>query len=109
MGEMTTTIPWLSLSIFVPIIAGILVLIFGRDDRAGYTRKMALVGAIVSFLVTLPIYFGFDSSTANMQFVENISWIAAFNASYHLGVDGISIWVVLLTAFITIIVVLAGW
>ncbi|MFA5704305.1 MAG: NADH-quinone oxidoreductase subunit M, partial [Advenella sp.] len=68
-----------------------------------------LVGAIVSFLVTLPIYFGFDSSTANMQFVENISWIAAFNASYHLGVDGISIWFVLLTAFITIIVVLAGW
>lgn len=109
MGEMTTTIPWLSLSIFVPIVAGILVLIFGRDDRAGYTRKMALVGAIVSFLVTLPIYFGFDSSTANMQFVENISWIAAFNASYHLGVDGISIWFVLLTAFITIIVVLAGW
>lgn len=109
MGEMTTTIPWLSLSIFVPIVAGILVLIFGRDDRADYTRKMALVGAIVSFLVTLPIYFGFDSSTANMQFVENISWIAAFNASYHLGVDGISIWFVLLTAFITIIVVLAGW
>ncbi|NEN75643.1 NADH-quinone oxidoreductase subunit M [Pelistega sp. NLN82] len=106
---MTSTIPWLSLSIFVPIIAGILVLIFGRDDRAEYTRKMALIGAVVSFLVTLPIIAGFDATTANMQFVEQLAWIDAFNVTYHLGVDGISVWFVILTAFITVIVVLAGW
>lgn len=106
---MTSTLPWLSLSIIVPIISGILVLIFGRDERADYTRKMSLVGAIVSFLVTLPILTGFDSTTAEMQFVENVPWIDAFNVAYHLGVDGISVWFVLLTAFITVIVVIAGW
>ncbi|NLA50840.1 MAG: NADH-quinone oxidoreductase subunit M [Alcaligenaceae bacterium] len=104
-----TTFPWLSLSIFVPIIAGIFVLVFGHDDRAEYTKKMALIGAIVSFLVTLPLIFGFDSTTADMQFVESVLWISAFEAHYHLGVDGISVWFVLLTAFITIMVVLAGW
>lgn len=106
---MISNIPWLSLSIFVPIIAGILVLVFGRDERADYTRKLALIGAIVSFLVTLPVIAGFDSSLASMQFVEQASWIEAFNVSYHLGVDGISIWFVVLTAFITVIVVVAGW
>ena len=106
---MISTIPWLSLSIFVPIIAGILVLIFGRDERADYTRKLALIGAIVSFLVTLPVIAGFDSTVASMQFVEQASWIDAFNVKYHLGVDGISIWFVVLTAFITVIVVVAGW
>lgn len=106
---MISTIPWLSLSIFVPIIAGVLVLIFGRDERADYTRQLALVGAIVSFLVTLPVIAGFDSSLGSMQFVEQASWIEAFNASYHLGVDGISIWFVILTAFITVVVVVAGW
>ncbi len=106
---MTSNLPWLSLSIFVPIIAGILVLIFGRDERAEYTRKMALMGAIVSFLVTLPIIAGFDSTTAEMQFVEKAAWIDAFNVAYHLGVDGISVWFVILTAFVTVIVVVAGW
>ncbi len=104
-----TTFPWLSLSIFVPILAGILVLVFGRDEKAEFTRKLSLLGAIVSFLVTIPLYVYFDPHTANMQFVENVSWIDAFNANYHLGVDGISVWFILLTAFITIIVILAGW
>ena len=104
-----TTFPWLSLSIFVPIVAGIFVLVFGHDDRAEYTKKMALIGAIVSFLVTLPLLFGFDSTTAEMQFVESVRWISAFSAHYHLGIDGISVWLVLLTAFITIMVVIAGW
>ena len=104
-----TTFPWLSLSIFVPIVAGIFVLVFGHDDRAEYTKKMALIGAIVSFLVTLPLLFGFDSTTAEMQFVESVRWISAFSAHYHLGIDGISVWLVLFTAFITIMVVIAGW
>ncbi|WP_025373166.1 NADH-quinone oxidoreductase subunit M [Advenella mimigardefordensis] len=106
---MTSTLPWLSLAIFVPIVAGILVLIMGSDERADFTRKLALFGSVISFLVTLPVYFGFDGSTAQMQFVEKTPWIEAFSATYHLGVDGISMWLVLLTAFITVIVVLAGW
>lgn len=109
MGEMTSTLPWLSLAIFVPIVAGILVLIMGSDERADFTRKLALFGSVIGFLVTLPVYFGFDGSTAQMQFVEKTPWIDAFSANYHLGVDGISMWLVLLTSFMTVIVVLAGW
>ncbi|CAM4127077.1 NADH-quinone oxidoreductase subunit M [Bordetella tumulicola] len=105
----TNTFPWLTLAIFVPIVFGLLVLAVGRDDRLGLTRGLSLVGAIAGFLVTIPLYTGFDSSTAAMQFVEKASWIEAFNVNYHLGIDGISLWFVLLTAFITIIVVLAGW
>ncbi|WP_447918348.1 NADH-quinone oxidoreductase subunit M [Achromobacter aegrifaciens] len=105
----SNTFPWLTLAIFVPIVFGLLVLAVGRDDRPGLTRGLSLVGAIAGFLVTIPLYIGFDSSTAAMQFVEKASWIEAFNVNYHLGIDGISMWFVLLTAFITIIVVLAGW
>ena len=101
--------PWLTLAIFVPIVFGLLVLALGGDNKPGFTRQLSLVGAVVSFLVTIPIYTGFDSSTAAMQFVEKASWISAFHVNYSLGVDGISLWFVLLTAFITIIVVLAGW
>ncbi len=105
----SNTFPWLTLAIFVPIVFGLLVLAVGRDDRPGLTRGLSLVGAFAGFIVTIPLYTGFDSSTAAMQFVEKASWIEAFNVNYHLGIDGISLWFVLLTAFITIIVVLAGW
>ncbi|KGD95909.1 NADH:ubiquinone oxidoreductase subunit M [Achromobacter sp. RTa] len=105
----SNTFPWLTLAIFVPIVFGLLVLAVGRDDRPGLTRGLSLIGAIAGFLVTIPLYTGFDSTTAAMQFVEKASWIEAFNVNYHLGIDGISMWFVLLTAFITIIVVLAGW
>ncbi|VFR19954.1 NADH-ubiquinone oxidoreductase chain M [plant metagenome] len=105
----SSTFPWLTLAIFVPIAFGLLVLALGRDDRPGFTRWLSLAGAVAGFLVTLPLYTGFDASTANMQFVEKASWIETFSVFYHLGVDGISLWFVLLTAFITIIVVVAGW
>jgi NADH-quinone oxidoreductase subunit M len=72
-------------------------------------RWLALVGSIVSFLITLPLYSGFQLGTSAMQFVEKASWIERFNVHYHLGVDGISLWLVLLTAFINVIVVIAGW
>ena len=100
---------WLTLSIFVPIVFGLIVLAFGSDERPGMTRVLALIGAIVSFLVTIPLYVGFNATTADMQFVEKSIWIPAFSVFYHLGIDGISLWFVLLTAFITIIVVMAGW
>ncbi len=104
-----TSFPWLSLAIFTPIVFGILVLAVGRDSNPTVARVLALIGAIAGFLVTLPLYTGFDASTAQMQFVEKAAWIAEYGVSYYLGVDGISLWFVLLTAFITIIVVLAGW
>ena len=99
----------LSLSIWLPILCGSLLLALGRDNNAGAVRWMALVASIASFLVTLPLISGFDTSTAAMQFVENASWIERFNIHYHLGVDGISMWFVPLTAFISIIVVIAAW
>jgi NADH-quinone oxidoreductase subunit M len=105
----SNTFPWLTLAIFVPIVFGLLVLAVGRDDRPGLTRGLSLAGAVAGFLVTIPLYTGFDNTTAAMQFVEKASWIDAFNVNYHLGIDGISLWFVLLTAFITVIVVLAGW
>jgi len=99
----------LSLAIFLPIVCGALLLALGRDEQAATVRWMALVGAVLSFLVTLPLITGFDTSTAAMQFVENLAWIERFNIRYHLGVDGISMWFVPLTAFITIIVVISAW
>ncbi len=99
----------LSLAIWIPIAFGTLLLAIGRDQNAAMVRMIALVGAVVSFLVTLPLITGFDNGTAALQFVEKQAWIERFNVFYHLGVDGLSVWFVLLTAFITVIVVIAGW
>ncbi len=99
----------LSLSIWLPIAIGGLLLALGRDHNPGMARVLALIGAVLSFVVTIPLITGFDMSTPSWQFQENLSWIERLNVRYHLGVDGISVWFVLLTAFITIIVVLAGW
>ena len=99
----------LSLAIWLPIASGVLLLALGRDEHAKAVRWMALVAALASFLVTLPLISGFDASTAAMQFNESAAWIERFNVHYRLGVDGISVWFVLLTAFITLVVVIAGW
>jgi NADH-quinone oxidoreductase subunit M len=100
---------YLSLSIWLPIAFGTLLLALGRDEHAGQARWIALVGAILSFLVTLPLIGQFDTGSAAMQFQESLAWIDRFHIRYHLGVDGISVWFVLLTAFITIIVVISAW
>ncbi len=99
----------LSLAIWTPIFFGVVLLAYGRDDQANAVRWIALIGSVVSFLVTLPLYTRFELGTSAMQFVENSPWIDRFNVFYHLGVDGLSLWFVLLTAFITVIVVIAGW
>ena len=99
----------LSLAIWTPIFFGLLLLVLGRDDQARSVRWIALLGAVISFLVTLPLYEGFKLDTSAMQFVEKGSWIARFNVNYSLGVDGISLWFVLLTAFINVVVIIASW
>lgn len=99
----------LSLAIWVPIAFGALLLALGRDEHARAVRWLALIGALLGFAVTLPLMSGFDNGSAAAQFVEKAMWIERFNVYYHLGVDGIAFWFVPLTAFITVIVVIASW
>jgi len=99
----------LSVAIWLPIAAGALLLALGNDRHRDAVRWYALVVAIAGFLVTIPLITRFDLTTAEMQFVERLPWIERFNVYYHLGVDGLSVWFVLLTAFITIIVVISAW
>ncbi|NDA99739.1 MAG: NADH-quinone oxidoreductase subunit M [Betaproteobacteria bacterium] len=99
----------LSLAIWTPIVFGLMLLALGRDEQAPMVRWVALIGALLSFLLTLPLYQGFELGTADMQFEEQMAWIPRFNVNYHLGLDGISLWFVLLTAFINLVVVIAGW
>lgn len=100
----------LSLAIWTPVLFGVLLLAMGGDKRdSGAVRWLALLGAVAGLAVTVPLYTGFEAGSAAMQFVERVLWVPAFNVHYHLAVDGISLWLVLLTAFINLIVVLAGW
>jgi NADH-quinone oxidoreductase subunit M len=101
--------PLLSVAIWLPIIFGLLVLATGNDRNAPLARFIALVGAVLGLLVTIPLYTGFDRMTSAMQFVEMKDWIRHFNIHYHLGVDGISVLFILLNSFFTLIVVIAGW
>jgi NADH-quinone oxidoreductase subunit M len=98
----------LSLAIWMPIAVGVLLLAFGRNN-ANAVRWVALVGSIASFVVTLPLWTRFEAGTSRMQFVEKFEWIERFNINYHVGIDGLSLWLVLLTAFITVIVVISAW
>lgn len=104
-----STYPLLSFAIWIPIVAGFFVLATGSDRNAPLARMLALFGAIAGLLVTIPLWSGFDIANGGMQFVELKTWIPRFNINYHLGVDGISMLFVVLNAFITVIVVAAGW
>lgn len=100
--------PLLSLIIWLPIFFGLIVLVMGdRDVRA--VRWFSLIGAAAGFLVALPLYSGFDPSTSEMQFTEHDVWFERLNVFYSLGVDGISMPLIILNCFITPIVVIAGW
>ncbi|MGI4847007.1 MAG: NADH-quinone oxidoreductase subunit M [Janthinobacterium lividum] len=106
---MQSTIPYLSVAIWLPIAFGILVLALGRDENPGLSRSLSLLGAILSFAATLPLINHFDNAVHGMQFIEKKPWIGTFNIFYSLGIDGLSLWFVPLTAFITVMVVIAGW
>ncbi|MDR1310850.1 MAG: NADH-quinone oxidoreductase subunit M, partial [Burkholderiaceae bacterium] len=101
------TLPWLSLSIWCPIVFGSLVLLSRKKVRLA--RGLALLGALLSFLVTLPLPTEFDAGAHGIQFAERGAWIARFHVDYFLGVDGLSLWFVVLTAFISCVVVVFAW
>jgi NADH-quinone oxidoreductase subunit M len=98
----------LSLLVWLPIAGGVAVLALG-DSRIALAKWVALATAVAAFVLSIPLYTGFDTTTAAFQFVEQLPWIAAFNATYHLGLDGISLPLVLLTTFVTIPVLIAAW
>jgi len=104
----------LSILIWLPIAGGVLLLAIGDDDdasssRARAMRYVALAVSILTFILSIGLYTGFDTTTANMQFVERTGWIAAIDVWYYLGVDGLSAPLILLTTFITPLVVMSGW
>jgi NADH-quinone oxidoreductase subunit M len=101
--------PLLSLTVWTPILGGIAVLLSGDKGDAEGMRRLALIVSVATFILSLGLYTGFDASTADMQFVERYEWISAFNIFYHLGVDGISMPLIILTTFTTVLVILAGW
>ena len=99
----------LSVAIWLPIVGGVIVLFTGGDANARWARVLSLLVALAALAATIPLYTGFDQHTAAMQFVEDYAWIPAFNIAYHIGIDGISLPLILLTSFTTVIVVIAGW
>jgi NADH-quinone oxidoreductase subunit M len=103
-------LPLLSVLVWLPIAGAILVMLLGsKPQNGGLARRAALGVSVLVFVASLPLAAGFEPGTARMQFVERIPWIERFGAFYHLGVDGISMPLILLTTFLTPLVVLAGW
>lgn len=105
------SISWLSVSIWLPIVLGTVIAVWGSQSSqsASLIKRLALLAAVLSFLVTVPLVTGFDARHNGFQFVERMPWIEALSVEYFLGVDGLSIWFVPLTALITVFVVVAGW
>ncbi len=98
----------MSLLVWLPIVGGLVVLALG-ESRVAFGRWVALATSLAALALSIPLYQGFDTSTASFQFVEQLPWIPAFNATYHLGVDGISLPLILLTTFITVPILIAAW
>ena len=96
----------LSVLIWLPIIGG-LIMLFSGDNFA--PRPIALVFSVLTFLISISLWTGFNPAGYQMQFVEFVPWIEAFKVNYHLGVDGISMPLILLNTFITVLIVIAGW
>ncbi|HLT25296.1 MAG TPA: NADH-quinone oxidoreductase subunit M [Zeimonas sp.] len=104
-----SSFPTLSAAIWIPIVFGVFLLLLGSRRSPWLLRSVALVGALLGLAVTLPLFTDFERGSAAMQFVERASWIPVLDANYHLGVDGLSVWFVLLTAIITVFTVVASW
>jgi len=103
------SLPLLSLAIWVPIVFGVAILCVGSSRNPGPARWLALIGSVLGLLLTVPLVFGYNEAQVGEQFVEQANWLAALNSTYHVGIDGISLWLVVLTAFTTVVIVLASW
>ena len=103
------SLPLLSLLLWTPILGGLGVVAAGRGEHPARARALALAVAVVTLLLSIPLYTGFDTGTHAMQFVERAPWIERFGVDYHLGVDGISMPLILLTTFSTVLVLLSAW
>jgi len=101
--------PFLSAVIWTPILGGIWLFMVAGERAPETARRIALAASLLTFLFSIPLYAGFDTATHAMQFVERGTWIAAFSIEYYLGVDGISMPLILLTTFTTVLVIIAGW
>ena len=99
----------LSIAIWLPIVGGVVVAATGGDANAGRARGLALLFAVLTFVATIPLYLKFNVATAAMQFVEDYAWVDAFRIRYRLGIDGISLLLILLTSFSTVLVVISAW
>ncbi len=105
---MVSQLPLLSTLIWLPILGGLLVFLLG-DRRAGAAKVIALAVTVVTFALSVRLYAGIDQSSAAMQFAETVPWLPAFNINYSLGVDGISVALIMLTAFTTVLVLMGSW
>ncbi len=105
---MANSWPLLSLLTWLPIVGGVLVLLLGQH-RVNRVRYLTLLISVLTLALCIPLYDGFDISFVGMQYVQNAAWIPAFNINYHLAIDGISLPLILLTVFTTILVVLSAW
>jgi NADH-quinone oxidoreductase subunit M len=101
-------IPILSLLIFFPLL-GAVILLFVNKEKAGALRVVTLVFSLIEFIISLPLFFAFDPKTAAMQFVEDYWWVQSYGISYKLGIDGISLLLVLLATFLTVLCILCSW
>jgi NADH-quinone oxidoreductase subunit M len=106
---MASGLPLLSLVIWVPILGGLLVLAAGNTNNKNTVRWLSLLVSVITFGLSIPLFSSFDSTTFQMQFVEKLTWIPTFDINYHLGVDGISMPLILLTTFATVLVVISAW
>ncbi|WP_123769613.1 NADH-quinone oxidoreductase subunit M [Vulcaniibacterium tengchongense] len=105
---MQSTFPLLSVLIWLPIVGGLVTLAFG-NQRAGAARWFATAVAILTLAVSVPLLTGFDYATAAMQFVEDKAWIPAYDIRYHLGADGISVALIVLTTLTTVLAMIGAW
>ncbi|NVJ48811.1 MAG: NADH-quinone oxidoreductase subunit M [Gammaproteobacteria bacterium] len=102
-------VPWLSLLIWLPLVGGSILLFTVGESKRVLSKWLALLIMLVTFLLTLPVYWWFDQSIANLQFVEKSMWFESLNIQYYLGIDGFSLPLIMLTSFFGVIVVLASW
>ncbi|MGE0073054.1 MAG: NuoM family protein, partial [Thiomonas sp.] len=102
---MSQTMPLLSLAIWTPIAGAVLVWLLAGDRRPARARTLALLISLLEFAITVPLYTGFDASSGGLQFVERLPWVESFAIYYHLGIDGIALPFILLTSFVTVLVV----